>query len=120
MLAPLDSGYRSDSVYMVRRGHDHRIDVLVLLIEHYAEVTVFSGIRVAVECARCVPPINIAQGDNVLAADVSKVTSPLPAHTDACYIELFTRRLIAGTSQHIPGHNSKGRRRSGSTHKITT
>ncbi len=111
VLAQLDRHHAHDRVNVVGCAHDDRVDALFLL-EHDAKVLVLPGLGVSPERVPGVVPVDVAQSDDVLAADVVQVAGPLPPDADAGNVELVARRRIAHPAQDVPGHDRERRRSS--------
>ena len=92
---PLPAAHRTQRrrrVVMVRRGDDDGVE-RPLHVEHLAVVVVLLRVLHLLEGAGGVLLIDIADRDDVLAADTAHVAVPLAADTDAAHVELFVRRL---------------------------
>jgi hypothetical protein len=107
-------------VNVIRCGHNHCVDILVLLIKHLAEILVFPGIRVAPECTCSVLPVHIAKCDNIFAADACNVSAPPTADADTGYIELLARWFMTRPTQYVSWNNCKRGNRGCTTQKIAT
>jgi hypothetical protein len=77
---------------MVRRAHDHRIDLVVDLVEHLAEVLVPLGARELLEGFGRVEVIDVAQRDEILARDAPDIVAPASGDANPGDIELLIRR----------------------------
>ena len=112
MLTAFDGCHGGHRVAVVRRRDDHSVDVRILLVQHFPEVFVLPGVRVASKRSRCVAPVHVAQGDNVLALECLQVPGPLTSHADARDVQLFARWRLTWTAQHM-ARNHRERRHTG-------
>ncbi len=113
VLAPLHGGHRNHGVQVVRRGDDHRVDVL-LLVEHLAEIRPLLRVGILLEDGGRVLGVHVAQGHDVLARALGDVVLPHAADADAGDVQLLARGRVARAAQDVPGHNREcrhGRRR---------
>ena len=75
-------------VRVVRRGHQHRIDVLAHLVEQDAPVLEALRGRVVAERLLGVGPVHVAEGDDVLRRHVGQVAPADAADADAGDVQL--------------------------------
>ena len=59
VLAPPDRVHAYHGVRVVRRGHEHRVDVVVLLVEHLAVVAIPLCLRIFLEYRLGVPLVDV-------------------------------------------------------------
>ena len=73
---------------MVGRAHHHGVDLRLHGVEHFAEILERPGLGIAFERAAGVAPVDVGQGNDVLAAAGHAVNiSPAhPAHADPRYV----------------------------------
>ena len=107
MLAQLDGRDGDDGVRVIRRGDHHGIDAL-LLVEHLAEVLIPLGGWVLLEGLGGVVPVHVAQGHDVLAADLFEVPGALAADADAGDVKLAVGGACAGAAQHMTRQGHEG------------
>ena len=108
VLAALNSSHRRNRMNMVGRRHDNRIDILILLIEHPAEVFVLRRLRELFESPGRSAIVNIAESNNILTAARPDIARPPTANADSCNIKLIARCRIARTGENMPRNNSNG------------
>src|SRR5258708_3383610 len=116
MFARLDRGDRNDGVVVVGCCDCNRIDAL-FLFEHLAEILVAFGFWVLVDDLGGVIPIHIAQGYDVLTADIVEVRGALPTKTDARDVKFFIRRNPAWPADHMTRQDQETAYRRGSGKK---
>ena len=113
VLAPLDGRHRRHGVGVVGRADDHRVDLLVHLVEHLAEVLVHLGVRELRNrraLAMLRPQIDVAEGHDVGAlGDLVDVVTASPAGADRGDVQFLAGRRLSLAPQHVPRHNRKGR-----------
>src|SRR5262245_14597615 len=73
---------------MVRRGNGDGLDVF-LLVEHLAKIGVLGQLGMGIEDVARTLAIDIAKGNDVLAADVAVIARPLPGAADDCDVQSF-------------------------------
>jgi hypothetical protein len=95
---------------MIRRRDDDGVDVLVLGVQHPTEISILSGARVALERIGGSSLVDVAQSDDVLAADRIEIAGPSAANADAGYVELFARRNMTTSAKNVARGNRKRRR----------
>ena len=89
---------------MIGRGHNHRVDVL-LLVQHDAEIFVLLGPRVLGKDLLGPRGVHVAEGHDVLAFAGGQIALAHAGDAHAGEVELFARRRIAWSAQHVPRHN---------------
>jgi len=112
VLARANRGHRGNGVGMVRSANGNRIDVLGLLVEHFAEVFVALRVRMRVERSRAPLIVNIAERDVIPAElrDRGNVAASHPSAADTCHVDLLAGREESGPAQHMPRNNREGER----------
>jgi hypothetical protein len=103
MLTQLDGSHRGEGMDMIRRGHNDRVDVF-LLVQHLPVVFVLFRVRKSLERPRRLPPVHIAESHNVLARHLADVMPSLAADTDPGHVQLFAGRRAGPQSQDVLGH----------------
>ena len=110
VLAAPDGRQGDDGVGVVGRGHDDRVDVL-LLVEHDAEILVGLGLGILGEgLGRIAAGIDIAEGDDVFALAGGQVAGAHAADADAGDVQPLTGGGFALGSENMPRNDRQGRR----------
>ncbi len=121
VLAALDGGHRRHCVGMVGRADDDRVDLLVDLVEHLAEIAVLPGLGPLFEGGGgMAAAIDVAQRDDVLAGEVVQIRSALPADADAGDTDLLAGRGLAALRNHMAGHDHHGCRAGRRSYELST
>ena len=105
MFSRPDCGQGDDSVPVIGSGDDDGVDVL-LLFEHYPEITVHFGLRVGLESVGGISRVHIAQGHDVLGGTVLEVLAAHAAHADAGDVEFVAGGV--GAAQHMARKQGEG------------
>ena len=95
VLAELDGGHHGKRVRVLRRGHDHGVDVVAGVVE-LTEIHVFPRQGILGGGGVQVLLINVAECDDVLGANLGSVGRPASAGADDGDIELLVGRNPAG------------------------
>ena len=96
-----DAGRR---MRVIRSAHGHRVDVLIHLLQHFAKIVVFLGVREFASLRLQMMVVDIAQGDDVaVIAGLVGVTVPFASHSDAGDVDFFVGRFAVGQCK-SPGH----------------
>ncbi len=120
VLAPPDSRQGDHGMGMVGRGHDHCVEIF-LLIEHDAEILVPLGLRILGKGPGGDGRVQVAKRRDVLVGAVGQVVGAHAADADPRDVEFLARRRIAGTAQHVPGHDGDDRGgRGGPTQEVSS
>ena len=94
VLAEMDGRHDRESMRMLRRGHDYRVDIVAGVVQ-LAEVQVFPGLGILGGGGVEVVLVHVAQGHDVLAADLGGVRCPASARADDRDIEFLVGRNAA-------------------------
>src|ERR1700683_4126636 len=92
---------------MVRCGDDYRIDILRLLIEHFAEVGIDAGAGIFPENRRREALVDIAQGHDPFAAAALQAPPAPPAYADTRDPQGIAGGLMPLTAEHVPGYDHR-------------
>ena len=96
VLAALHGPHGGGGVHEVRYGHDHRVDVMALLIEHDAEIFVLRRFVVLGEDGLGALLIDVAKGDDVFGlAAAAYVAGCFAAGSDRGDVQFFVGRFVA-------------------------
>ena len=104
-LAQLHRHDRGHGMRVIGRGHDHRIDVGRILLEHFAEIFETLSLGESVERTLRAFPIDVAQRIDILVAHTAHVGAASAPNADARDIERITRRAVSAAAQHMPRHD---------------
>ena len=105
VLAHLEGHHRHRRVDVVRRGHDHGVDVLAGL-QHLAIIGIERGLGERLGVVLQGPLVRIAEGDDVMAAaDAADVAGAHAADADAGDVHFFAGRVLARPAQDVPRHD---------------
>src|SRR5262245_39514724 len=96
---PLDGSHGREGMHVIRCGNDDCVDV-PHLVQHNAVVLEGTCLRVFLERARGVAPINVAQRYNVLSGELAQIVSSLAGNADPGNVELRTGRGLASETQY--------------------
>ena len=121
MLVVLHGLHGDDRVRVIRRADDHRVDLLVHLVEHDAKVFELPGLGILGELLGGVFIVHVAKRDYVVAfaRHGINVAAPLAADADAGHVE-----LVVGGKALRPLHRTAGEKverghaRAGSAEKL--
>jgi hypothetical protein len=105
--ADADGGQRDDRVGVVGRGHDHGVDVL-LLVEHLALIAIDFGPGKLLERLGGVTLVHVTERHDVLGGALLEVVVPYAANADAGDVELLARRLLARGAERGAGNQGEG------------
>src|SRR3954470_9014160 len=99
---------------MIGRADDHGVNLL-LLVEHLAVILMFFGVGIFLKDSCRVRPVDIAQGDDVLAVQLFDIFPSLAANPNASNIQPLTRCSGSVQAEDRAGDNaesggSQGRR----------
>src|SRR5260221_10851737 len=122
MFAPLDGGHCGHRVKMIGRRHDHRIDLLLHLIEHLAKIRELLYIWKFLKRSRRPLRIDVAESDDVIVgSDLADVPLALAAHANSGDVKFFTGWSLATTGHDMPRHDHEsGNGGAGGAHELTT
>src|SRR5215831_16419693 len=98
MLAQFNRSHRSDCMAVVRNGHDHRLDVL-LLFKHDTEILVLGGFGKVFALTGATIPVNVAQASDVLAFDSLNVFGTTHPGANHSNVKLLARRSLTRAAQ---------------------
>ena len=106
-LARAEGGHRGDGVDVIRRADRNRVDVLRLLVEHFAKVLVAPRPGKGLEGAGGTVVIDIAKGDDIGAetGEGGDVAAAHAAGPDARQVDTFARRHETGPAEDVAGHD---------------
>ena len=92
-----------DGVSVVGHADGYRVDALVQIVEHLAEVLVALGGRKLLEGIADLPVIDIAEADDVLPGTGIHAPPPPPTDTHAGDVDLVARRRSPGSTEKVRG-----------------
>ena len=104
---------------VIRRRDYHRVDVVILDVQHPPEVFVFCSFRVAPEHPAGMTPVHVTQRHDVLALERLNIAAAPAAGANGSDVEFIARRRPAGSSQNMPWNNRERRCGCRRSHKIT-
>ena len=111
VLAALDGGHGRHRVGMVGRGHHDRVDLLVELVKHLAEVAVLPGLGPFLEGGGgAAAAVDVAERDDVLDAQAVQIVPSPAADADAGDAELLAGRGLAALRNRMARHDHTRRR----------
>ena len=94
VLAEMDGRHDGKGMCVLRRGHDHRVNILAGVVE-LAEVHVFPGLGILGGGGVEVVFVDVAQRHDVLAADFGGIRGPASARADDRDIQFLVGRNAA-------------------------
>ena len=75
-------------------SYDDRIDIILLLFEHFTIIGIKLYIRITLYGLRCSVFIYVTESNKIFTADTSYITCRLATATNSCYIQLVTWCLL--------------------------
>ena len=106
MLAQLDRLHRRHRMRMVGRGDGYRVDFLVHLIEHLAEIGVLLGLGMAHRLGLKALLVNVANRHKIgVLGGLFAVAVPFSADAYARHVDLFIGRLFLNASHPVAARN---------------
>ena len=114
VLASLDTGKGHRGMHEIGDSDGDRVDVLLFLVEHDAEVLIEGKLLVALDTGRGAIEIHIAEGHDVLRpGGAVQVSTALAAAADGRDIQFVVVRFVAEGSQRGHAAEARGRHRAG-------
>jgi hypothetical protein len=107
VFAVLDGSHRDKGVKMIGRGHHYGVYVL-LFVEHFAKVSEDFGFGIFFEDTTGVVGVDIAQGDDVFAAELFEIVRALAADADPGDVNFFTWRSFSVEAEDVAGDDREG------------
>ena len=107
VLAELQSGYQNDSVRVIGRADDQRVEVLVFFVEHLAKVTVARSLWISFEDLLGVIVVDVAQRGNVLVLAALDISLAHAAYAHGGDPKLLAGRLVSRAAQNMSRDNYK-------------
>ena len=108
MFAAPDRPHDGDCVRVIRRRHQHGVDLVADGIVHLPKILEALGLREFLERPGGTPVVHIAQRHDVLPGHRAEVGSSAPATADGGNANLVVGSVLPfGCPQHMAGHNLK-------------
>ena len=121
VLAEPHGGDAGHGVRVIRRAHDHRVDLFVHLIQQFAEVVVRLGAWKLLGFLAQPPGVDVAQGHDIRELrDLIRVTRSLAADADAGDVDLLVRGPAQRPRRAATDPKPGGGRRTGAQKTTTT
>ena len=111
MLAELHGHAGRHGMRVIRRRHDHSVDVIATLVQHPPEILVFDCLRELLEGSGSPVPIGIGQRHDILGFHIPEILICNAAGAYACNVQEIAGRAIPHTAKNVPGHDSYSCRR---------
>ncbi len=118
VLAHLHGHDRRRRVDVVGGADDHRINVLVLLLEHLAKVPVDLGLRMLLDGRSGPVQVHVAQGHDILTRDALDITAAATANANAGDVEPVVGRILPGGAEDAPRDEMERRHRGARTDEL--
>jgi len=94
---------------MIGRSDHDCVDVL-LLVEHLAEVGKDFGLGIFFEGVPGVVRVDVAQGDDIFAAELFEVGCALASNADSGNVDFFAWRSLSVETENVARNDHEGRR----------
>lgn len=107
VFAELDGGHGNERMEMIGRGDHYGVDVL-LFLEHFAKVGEDFCFWIFFEDASGVVGVDVADGNDVFAAELFEIDSALAANADAGNVEFFAGRSFSVEAEDVAGNDHEG------------
>ena len=99
VLSARHGPHRRAGVHVVWTGHDHRVNLVRLLVEHAPEILVLRHIRVQLERLLGARVVGIGQRDDVLTGTLVNVLAGPASGPDRGDVQLLVGRFVAQALQ---------------------
>ena len=108
MFAAPDRPHDGNRMRVIRRRHQHSVDLVADGIVHLPKILEALGFREFFESPGGTPVVHIAQRHDLLPGHRTEVGSSLPAAADCGDANLVVGSILPfGCPQHVAGHNLK-------------